>query len=195
MALTMLCFVTDLGAKVVEATDEYLYVEQVKKTETSVAISQGIDIGLFALCNGLRIGEIADSYGGGNCRQDSDCECEVEGAQCQSYICNLHRGVCERPPAPPNKCTKDASCQEACSTVCKATCSEGRKTCDTDCGSTEATCKEACADDACKTGCETNKATCSAACQSTETTCVTTGCDATCTVYFCNLARGLCDRP
>ena len=69
-----------------------------QETRTSNAIYKGIDIALFTFCNVARIGELADSYGGGNCLKDTDCRCEVNGdaTACDAYKCNLHTGGCER---------------------------------------------------------------------------------------------------
>jgi hypothetical protein len=203
----MLCFATDVGGKVSDLIFAYLDIgaefdekeDNDKKDEfeqLNLIGKSAFDLALFTVCNSLRIGEVADSYGGGNCLQDSDCECEVKNddkvTKCEDYVCNLHRGVCER-PAVADLCTSDNSCKEACKAPCKAGCGSDRTTCESTCDTTEATCKEGCAADAtCLTGCETTKATCKTTCETTETTCKAAGCDTKCGGYFCNLARGEC---
>jgi hypothetical protein len=224
MALTMLCFGTDLVGKVADFMEAYMAIENnrqgIAATEDDVIMSYGIGIATFTLCNALRIREIADSYGGGNCLQDSDCkcvvteeycvactdcedclecvECRTKQATCKNYVCNLHRGVCER-PAVAEMCTSDNTCKEECKVGCKVGCGNTRTTCDSDCYTALKTCKDTCraADPivaTCETDCEADKVTCKTTCETTETTCKATGCDTTCTNYFCNLARGDCDR-
>ena len=86
MANTLACTTTDLMKSGMD-----LYCDYNKDMCPSSTMMMATKLGLDALCHGITLGKVADTFRSTSCQKDGDCTANAG----QTYTCNISRGVCE----------------------------------------------------------------------------------------------------